>query len=97
MGQEWVTAKVLLPDAEEGKDQPPREVRFTALPRVGGWLDWGPVARRVMGIAWGGANDDGVLMPTLYLENAPLEQHPMRSPKLREKAKTLKRQWDDED
>jgi hypothetical protein len=80
MGQEWITAKIVLPPDRNGAEWEPVEVRFVAVPRVGDWIDWGPVSRRVMGIAWGGAQDDGVQMPFIFLEFAPHDEHPRHSP-----------------
>ena len=97
MGQDWITARVVLPHDGNNGEHEPDEVRFAALPRPGDWLDWGAVSRRVFAVSWYGGGDNAVQMPHIWLEYAPLEDHPRRSPARRRRLQPPKKGLNESD
>ena len=84
MGQAFLEVHLILPERYDegmkGRGQKASRVPFTALPRVGDWVEWGARPRRVLGIVWGAKSDDGPFYPRVYLEDAPLDLLPEHSP-----------------
>ena len=100
MGKDQVEVMLILPphyegDNKKGNQRRPNIVPFSSVPREGDWVEWGARPRRVLGVVWGGAQDDELFTPRVYLEDAPLDLHPQRLPQRLWKPKDFGHKSDD--